>query len=283
MRSVGIIGLGVVGNAVFQSAKKVFEVSVFDTDSSKCIMPDRVFDTDFCFVCVPTPTNPNGEQEQSHVMDALERLSVNGYKGVVIVKSTLLPGSMDVLSESFPGLNMVYNPEFLTEKKAISDFEEQPMIILGGDGSKALSAASTLFFDLFPDKKLPIHNCSFKEAEIIKYIHNCILPVQLSFLNEVLLATRIDTNQLNNCILAASVFGNLKPLKVPGPDGQLGWGGMCFPKDTIAFAAQIYKSKFRAPTLLGAVFTNFWMRKEEMRKYLPFVEIFGSKSESPDH
>jgi UDPglucose 6-dehydrogenase len=255
MGRIGIIGIGAVGNAVYQTIKDFNEVSVFDIDAWKCVDPEKLYDSDFVFVCVPTPFHRLTGAWINEVHTALFMLEQNKYKGVVIIKSTMMIGSTRKLSKGFPSLKIVYNPEFLTERSAVDDFKNQQAVILGSDNQSAMNDVADLYKDIF--KSIPVYSLSSEEAETIKLIHNSILPVKISFLSELLASTNLNIDQFNQSILLASLFGNLTPVTIPGPDGKIGWAGKCFVKDTLALARNMGDFK---TTLQGAIDTNKHLR-----------------------
>lgn len=240
---VGIIGLGVVGSALFHNLKNCIYIK--DTQKIKCMgNEDDLMKTDIVFVCVPTPTLRNGSQDIDSVLDACSFLHSANYRGVVAIKSTVLPGTMDYLAKKFH-LRLVHNPEFLTARSASEDIVKQP-IVLSGPVSY-VDEAVKFYINHTNCTGEPYGHKKYIVTEWAKYIHNSILPVKLSFLNEIHSAINDQENYKDACIMA-ELYGNLGSLyEVPGPDGKMGWGGECFPKDTKALAA-----KYRGLTMLRA-------------------------------
>lgn len=257
---VGIVGSGgVVGSAVVNAcqARKI-DYCGFDKYRPNANKNEKdIYDTDLAFVCVPTPTYKQG-QDLAELHASLKDLSEHHYHGVVVVKSTVLPGTMNDCKILFPNLRLVHNPEFLSQLSAHEDFIKQPAVLLSGKSKDTKFVAA--FIRDFLGYAIPIEaSADFKVTEFAKYAHNLALAVKLSFLNEIHAACG-DQETFDHAILMASYFGNLGDnCKVPGPDSKMGWGGFCFPKDSLAFV-----KLYPAPTLQGAIETNTKLRPDEM-------------------
>lgn len=258
---IGIIGVGMVGRAVLAGSQSCTEICTYDK-----FHPDRTSNwdraplTDLCFVCVPTPTDENG-QHLGAVVDALLHLrgmSTEGYRGVVVLKSTVLPGTTSWLQEQFPDLRLVHNPEFLCEKTAAKDYAEQKTILLSGRIEDIRIVR--IYADLCLNVDRAHYSAVYGDTEWAKYIHNCILPVKLSFLNEIY--DLIGNERcFNEAVEMATWFGNVGGRSmVPGPDGKRGWGGACFTKDTKALEMFALQQGLKMDTLTGAISTNLRVR-----------------------
>lgn len=260
---IAIMGMGVVGRAVAAGARGC-SLSTFDKYRTDRTANMLAFDeTEMCFVCVPTPTDQCG-QDLIEIHACLEGLAKRNYKGVVVMKSTVIPGTMDILKNMYPSLRLVHNPEFLTERNAKQDFIKQPAVLLSGDLS------DTLEVDKFYEKILKVPRTfsspKYLTTEWAKYLHNCALAVKLSYLNEIY--ALIGSQEIyDRAVEYADLFGNIGTNHaVPGPDGKFGWGGMCFPKDMLAVFALALEKKIQAHTIKGAIDTNRALRPEEMKR-----------------
>lgn len=245
----GVVGLGFVGSAVDNGFMKT---SKYLYDLNKKILKGKPSDADIIFLCLPTPTQ-NGVQNIDTIVSTMENLVKEKYDGIVVVKSTVLPGTCKYLSNRFPELRIVHNPEFLNQRTANEDFLNQKYILLGGY-LEDCEIVRELYLSRFDN--LSFHIGIPKETEWAKYIHNCVLPIKLSFLNEVY--REVNNRQMfNDIIEMAEKFGNLgSNNKVPGADG-LGWSGACFPKDTSA----LFKQYPNLKTLGAAIETNNEIRQ----------------------
>ena len=140
MKKIGIIGRGFVGSAVeFGFSAQTgcdAELKVYDKDPTKSThtLEETVNDSDFIFLSVPTPSNPDGSMHLGILESALTDIqNINTRKGnIILIRSTIIPGTTKKLAKKFTKLNIVFNPEFLTERSAKFDFINQARFILGG-------------------------------------------------------------------------------------------------------------------------------------------------------
>lgn len=232
--NIGIIGQGFVGNAIFQKFKDYFKIFTYDL---KKHLSNSSFDfiaqnCNIIFVCVPTPMDIEGRCDISFVEKVLEKLDQSS-NAIVVNKSTVVPGSTSLFNKKFKNLDIVFNPEFLTEKNSIKDFDNQNRIILGGS-SFATSKIKQIYSSVFPN--VPVIETTSKSAEMIKYFTNCFLSTKVSFANEMYeLCKALDVDYDK-----VAEYASLDPrlgyshLAVPGPDGDFGFGGHCLPKDLSA-------------------------------------------------
>lgn len=233
MITIGIIGQGFVGNSVREGLKNYFEIYTYDLIQEKSNVnniQELHANSDVVFVCLPTPMKTSGECDIKIVDGVLSEL--NGYgKKTIILKSTVPPGTCDNFANKYGNLNIVFNPEFLTEANAVNDFINQDRIILGGNSKEVLSSVEDLFRVAFKD--VPIIKTDTKTAEMVKYITNCFLATKVSFANNIYDICKLSGINYNNAIDIAKLDKRLgdSHWMVPGPDGDRGYGGHCFPKD----------------------------------------------------
>lgn len=268
---IGVIGKGFVGSAVAAgfSAASGFEseIRVFDIDPKKSLntLDEVVNKSDFLFISVPTPASQDGSINLKILQDCLmsvqEALTENN--PVVLIRSTIVPGSTSFFQKQFPNLRLVFNPEFLTERNALFDFISQQRFILGGH-PKDIAPVRELLLARF-GKTANIIETSFETAELIKYMCNTFFATKVSFMNEMyLVSNRIgaDWDLVREGFLRDGRVG-VSHTNVPGHDGKLGFGGHCFPKD---IQAMIHFSKsigIETHTLKGAWKTNLEVRPEK--------------------
>lgn len=213
--SVGIIGVGVCGGSLKEYFDQCTDHKIFLHDPPKGLNDD-LSKCDAVFICVPVPT-VDGKQNLSIVNYAL---NVAPPHADVFLRSTVLPGTAD-------HYGIWSMPEFLTERTAVDDIFKQD-IITGCTNTKLLD-------DLFPDKNVLV--LSNSECELTKFAHNCFGAVKVNFFNIIYdICERLGLNYENvreGCLMTGYI--NEVHTKVPGPDGQLGWGGKCFPPNMQAF------------------------------------------------
>ena len=256
---VGIVGNGFVGEAISFAFSSISDVYIFDTDPLKSIDDlESVHNCDFVFICVPTPMFEDGSQDLTYVQSAFE----NGTnKPVYILKSTVLPGTTDLLSKKYSNFNIIFSPEFLTERTSKLDMLTQSRIILGGD-LNLTEKAKILFNQRFKIKN--IIQTDSKTAELTKYMNNTFFATKVSIMNEFkLLCDRVGANW-EDALKGFVSDGRIgdSHLNVPGHDGKFGYGGTCFPKDVNALLSFSKKHNIELNTIEGGWKTNLNVRPE---------------------
>jgi len=119
-KTVGVIGNGFVGESQAFAFSPTTDVRIYDINPLKTTHTlDEVLKQEFIFVCLPTPMRESGEQDLSFIKDFFSGIDKES-KSIFIIKSTVLPGTTKKLVEEF-GLNIVFSPEFLTERTSKLD------------------------------------------------------------------------------------------------------------------------------------------------------------------
>ena len=237
--NIGIIGQGFVGNAVYQKFKNYYNVLTFDLQVKLCNSTIEEINKhcNIIFVCLPTPMSKSGKCFTGIVENTLKDLevlaSMDQTEKIVVVKSTVPPGTTKKWNEQFKFITVVFNPEFLTEANAVSDYENQNRFILGGP-RPASTTLKPIFAKVFPKAKIIKTNSSY--AEMVKYITNSFLATKVSFANEMYEICQYLEIDYDKVIEYAQYDERLgtSHWAVPGPDGDFGYGGHCFPKDVKA-------------------------------------------------
>jgi UDPglucose 6-dehydrogenase len=257
---VGVIGNGFVGEAISFAFSSVADMFIYDTDPSRCLNDIKsVHNCDFVFVCVPTPMFEDGSQDLSYVESAFEKATD---KPIYILKSTVLPGTTELLSKKYPNFKIIFSPEFLTERTAKLDMLTQSRIILGGD-LPLTEKAKDLLNERFKIKN--IIQTDSKTAELTKYMNNIFFATKVSIMNEFkLLCDKIGANW-EDALRGFVSDGRIgdSHLNVPGHDGKLGYGGTCFPKDVNALLSFSKKHEIDLYTIQGGWNTNLKVRQEK--------------------
>ena len=242
-QKIGVVGNGFVGAAVkFGFSPQVgcdAEVRVYDINPSKSTheLEETVNKSDFVFLSVPTPANSDGSINIDILESALSDINeVSEVDNYILIRSTVVPGTTWALQEKFSNLNLLFNPEFLTERSANFDFINQSRFIIGSGDSDKSALGSKLFSQLIKDRFgecVSVLECTYETAEMIKYMSNCFFATKVSFLNEMYqIAKKCEVNwqQAVDGFVADGRIGH-SHLNVPGHDGKFGFGGSCFPKD----------------------------------------------------
>lgn len=252
MLKLGVVGAGFVGGAV---------INGFDTDTVEMFVVDpKLSDLTIAemlkkhpqliFICVPTPQNTDGSVNVTIVENVLEEIEQSKYKGIVVIKSTITPDHLIRFKKDYT-LSMVYNPEFLTEANAHADFINPNMQVLGGRW-KDCDKVEKAYVRHSKVKTVPTYKVDLITASLIKYTINSWLATKVVWFNQM---EQLFRNSGANASWDAFVeilqtdprMGN-SHMKVPGPDGQYGFGGHCFPKDVAAFLE--YAKENNAPLKL---------------------------------
>lgn len=259
---IGIIGQGFVGNAIYQKFKKYYDVLTFDLDESKSnSTKDEVMtQSEIVFVCLPTPMNQDGSCNTDIVEGVIAELN-DKYNSTVVIKSTIPPGTTDRLNAKYTNIDVVFNPEFLTEANAVDDFENQSRIILGGS-NKSTTKLKRIYSSIFR-KTSKIVKTDARTAELVKYVTNCFLSTKVSFANEIYQlcdGLGLDYDKVIEYATYDERLG-LSHWGVPGPDGDFGYGGHCFPKDLQAIITISNELKTTNNVLTAVQKTNDELRE----------------------
>jgi UDPglucose 6-dehydrogenase len=227
-----------------------------------CEHPDVKNFSGVYFVCLPTPMYEDGAADLSIVEEVLSQLAEIPGERIAVVKSTVPPGSTEKWNQKFgeQGLRVVFNPEFLTERSALEDMRNQNRIILGGKRPE-LDLVKQVFVSAFPS--IPIIKTDSSTAEMVKYFANTFFSVKVSFANEmkqICDAAGIDYDKVVEYASQDERIGK-SHWHVPGPDGHLGFGGHCFPKDINAMIAKARELGVEPKILLTA-----WLKNLEVRQ-----------------
>ena len=235
--NIGVIGQGFVGSAIREGLKSFYNVMTYDLDPEKCNSNHRDVCTkcDIIFVCLPTPMRQSGECDTRLLESAIKKIESECNKSyevknpIVVIKSTIPPGTTARINKSST-LSVCFSPEFLTEANSFNDFKNQTRIIIGGP-RPATGKVKQMFRRAFPE--IPIIKTGSNTAETVKYFTNCFLATKVIFANEmydICNSVNVDFDKVTEYALHDKRIGK-SHLMVPGPDGDRGFGGHCFPKD----------------------------------------------------
>ena len=255
---VGIIGNGFVGKATFQLKCKDIDILAYDINPASCVPQGLVLaDMNKCelvFISVPTPMSKNGSCHLNIIESVLRDLASIDYKGFIVLRSTVPVGTCDKL-------NCYFMPEFLTEKNFINDFINNKDWMFGllgkPEDEQMKEKISELFSLAHANDRIKYNNLHFitnKEAEMIKMFKNCYLATKVSFCNEIY--QFCEQKQVNYEVVRALSTADDRILsshtRVPGHDGQKGFGGTCFPKDTSSLRYEMQQANM-TPYILNAI------------------------------
>jgi len=246
---IGIIGLGFVGSAMFKSfSENHVDVVGYDKYKDGGIGTlEQTLGATILFLCLPTLFDEETKEYNKNAIHSVcKQLVENKYQGLAVLKSTIEPETTTLLSKKYPTLQICHNPEFLTARTAYEDFHTQKHIVLGKgvnctDGKMKL--LKDFYIKYYPDAE--ISECSSLESESMKILCNSFYASKIMLFNEYYLLCKkngSDFNKIKNLMLKNGWINKMHT-DVPGPDGKLGYGGACFPKDTQALCHYMNQKK----------------------------------------
>jgi UDPglucose 6-dehydrogenase len=253
---IGILGLGVVGNAVYNGFLELGQnLSFYDPVREESKFTD-VLDTEVCFLCVPTPPNSEGFCDTSIVEESIQKLNANNYKGIIAIKSTVTPGTTERLSKQYPDLEICFVPEFLRERCAMVDFiENHDLCVIGTDSEEVFLKVKEAHGH-YPKN---FRKLKKTEAEMVKYynnIYNATLIILANSFYEICEDMGISYTKIKNSLVLRE---HINDSYLQCNENFRGFGGVCLPKDTLAIAKLVEK--------LGLDIDFFKIILEENKKY----------------
>ena len=260
---IGIVGHGFVGKATDHGFSIDTEKFIVDPLINTNIKQLSDFNPEVVFVCVPTPMGANGKQDSSIIESVVKELTEECSDSIIVIKSTVLPSILEILLNV--NQDIIYNPEFLREKHANDDFVNSDMIIFGGNRDIS-SKVSNYYFDHSTCTTKDHIFTDISTASLLKYTINTFLASKVLFFNEINeIFEKFDSNnswQSFVKILSKDQRIGFSHMNVPGHDGKKGFGGACFPKDTIALIKYADSIGVDLKTLKAVVNKNNKIRKE---------------------
>ena len=252
---VSIIGLGIVGSAMYesfrlkglQSNKNLFCYDKYKNGGMGSIIECLI--SDIAFLALPTVYNyKSGEYDKQPIIDVCQELENNNYVGSVVIKSTVEPETTDKLSQKFPKLQFIHNPEFLSAKTAFIDFHAQKHVVLGRGptcSDKTLENLNAFYEKYYGDNEgFEISICTALESESMKIFVNCFYSAKIQLFTEFYSLCQKNNSDFKKITRMMIKNGWINPMhtQVPGTDGQISYGGFCFPKDTNALFKYMEKN-----------------------------------------
>ena len=275
MNKIGIIGYGFVGRAAGEGFATSRENKVFWYDKfkkSQNTLEEVIKHSDYIFICVPTPIfDDYSGMDMNIVEEVVGEVAprVSGTDKILIIKSTSLPGTTRKMALKFPEVNFVMNPEFLTQKNANHDFLTPSRTVIGSASRDVAEKVRKIYETILPkDQEYFITDTT--SAELIKYMSNIMLASKVLLANEFYdIAQASGANYLD---VRAAVEADPRigtHLGVPGPDGDRGFGGACFPKDIVGLLGFAESKKVDVAALKAIWEKNLKIRKNRDWEEMP--------------
>jgi nucleotide sugar dehydrogenase len=270
---VGIAGLGFVGGAMYRSFTEKGQLcTVYDKFKDGGIgLVHELLKMDIIFLCLPTLySQEKREYDKSAIHEICEYLENHHYNGIVVIKSTVEPETTDELSRKYD-LHLVHNPEFLTARTAYEDFHNQEHIVLGRGNNCNMSDMGhleSLYSKLYPNAK--ISHCTSLESESMKIFCNSFYASKVMLFNEYYILCQKNGSDFNKIteMMLGNKWINEMHISVPGPDGELGYGGACFPKDTNALCKYMEKNSTENKVLRAVIEERNELRENKMNEII---------------
>ena len=244
---------------------------------------DAIATADVSLVCVGTPGNANGSLDLTHIKNSCQQIGValssNDRYHVVVIRSTLLPGSierhviptLEVYSGKRAGkdFGVAINPEFLREGTSVYDFDNPPFTLIGADDENV----SSLLGHLYARLNAPLFTLRIKEAEMVKYACNCFHALKVAFANEIgniCKPLAVDSHRVMEVFCQDNKL-NLSPYYLkPG----FAFGGSCLPKDLRAITYKAKELDVEIPVLSSILQSN----ERQIERAINMVLATGRKN-----
>src|SRR5438874_3312215 len=225
---------------------------------------DELEKADTLFVCVQTPPTYSGDADLSYVWTALDDLPRGDRRQILVMKSTVPVGTGDKVraaleARGLTNVGYVSNPEFLSEGRAVRDFLEPDRIVIGAFADEDGAAVESLYGGI----EAPVLRTDVASAEMIKLAANAFLMTRISFINEI----------ANVCeAVGADVVEVAKGVGLDhrlGPHflrAGIGYGGSCFPKDSLALKQLASNSGYHFQLLSAVIEVNELQKRRVVQK-----------------
>jgi UDPglucose 6-dehydrogenase len=235
----------------------------FTTDIAHAIKESTVL-----FVTVETPSLPDGSPDLSQVWEICDQLAIYGQAGqLVIIKSTVPVGTTDAFAERLSNnhhiqfLDVVHNPDFLQQGRAVDDFLSPDRIVVGYENESTIP----LINELYHFNQTPIQFCRRTSAELINYAANAFLAMKISYLN--MFSQLCETFGADITDIAQSIDND--PHMAPHfLKAGIGYGGSCIPKDIHTLIQTTRAEGVPLPLLEAADRVNAW----QMTRFVERIE-----------
>ena len=255
MKELLLVGYGIVGTAVYEGLGPDNRVQILDPDKDFTLEDDY---SDYSYydgiiLCLPTPKGAQGECDDMMVEQYIHEIRLAAPYVPILIKSTISIELVELLEDD---QEVTYNPEFLTEANSHKQFCNQKFAIFGGHHCRS-------WYELYINSGIKIDKVRFtsmKNAAYAKYTINSFLATKVIFFNELYNMYCDDGfDELTEIVSMDERIGK-SHMMVPGSDREFGFGGMCLPKDTLAFATSASRKGSPLKLLEEAILINNQLR-----------------------
>ena len=280
--SLGIIGYGIVGQAVAYGfsrpeVKDKYTIRFFDKFKESTPLEEVIEKSEFIFICLPTPMKSDESGIDLSIIDEMvDEITkhTNGTDKIIVIKSTVVPGTTTRFEKKYSKTHFAFNPEFLTEANYLEDFVNADRTIVGADNDLVSRRVVALYKQRFPNMK--IFQTDPTSAEMIKYMANTYLAMKVIFANQMFdlcQALGIKYEEVKAMVTADHRIFN-SHLDVTTARG---FGGKCFPKDIVALLGFATEKNVDLSLLEKVWELNKKIRKVKDWEEIPFAVTKKSK------
>ncbi len=269
---LGIIGFGIVGQAVAygfsQTSNELDQIKFYDKFKDSTPLEEVIRSSDFIFVSVPTPMKSDESGiDLSIIEEVVKQITklTNNTDKIIILKSTITPGTTKRLAKKYPKSHFCFSPEFLTEANYLNDFLNADKTVIGAEEAWVLRKVVTLFKNHFPNTQ--IYETDPTTAETVKYFANTFLATKITFANlfyDYCQKLGINYDVVKDIAATDIRIGN----RFLNVTTERGFGLKCFPKDLVALMGEIKKTGCDS-----SIFEAVWKYNKKVRKVHDWEEI----------
>lgn len=292
MTTIGIIGFGFVGKAVeygFQGYDKEqgrepqHKVLVYDKFKELDPLEKVLEESEIIFSCLPTPFDERTlEIDLAIYHESMAEVAprIAGTGKIIVIKSTVVPGTTRAYSEKYPDVHFSFNPEFLTEANYLQDFVNADRIVIGADNDWIAQKVIDLYRSNY--SSTPILKMSATAAEIVKYQCNILLAAKVAVSNvfyDICEAEGVSYEDVRKAVALDPRIGESHMTVTT----ERGFGGKCFPKDLGAIIGRCRELNVDNKLLEEVFSYNMRIRKVRDWREIAGASVGGRDYENEDN
>lgn len=274
--NLGIIGYGIVGQALSYGfsqpdIKDQYEIRYYDKYKDTAPLKEVISNSEFVFICLPTPMKADESGiDLSIIEEMIAQITpqTDNTDKIIVIKSTVVPGTTATLETKYPKTNFAFNPEFLTEANYLEDFIKADRNVIGANNDLISRRVVALYRQRFPHTK--IFQTDTTTAEMVKYMANAFLATKVIFANQMFdlcQALGIKYEEVKSMVVGDHrIFDSHLDVTT-----SKGFGGKCFPKDVVALIGRAKQLKVDAELLETVWDINKKIRKVKDWEEIPFA------------